>query len=230
MCGRYSLATFQDQLAAEFDLIDVERIEPRYNIAPTQTAPVVRVTGKEGNRLLGALRWGLVPFWAKDPAIGNRMINARSEGVESKPSFRAPFKRQRCLIPTTGFFEWKRLAGGTRSKPNKQPYCIRMDDERVFAFAGLWDRWKDPDGEVIETYTILTTEPNDSVRPLHNRMPVILAPDDYAQWLDPEIQNPDALLPLLKPYADEDLIAYPVSKQVNNPKNDTPACVEELDG
>ncbi|MCA9249939.1 MAG: SOS response-associated peptidase [Phycisphaerae bacterium] len=237
MCGRYTLATFEDQLAEEFELLKAEVIDQRYNIAPTQAAPVVRALAADdafagdgdrvgGNRRqLDLLRWGLVPSWAKDISIGNRMINARCEGIESKPSFRTPIRRKRCLVPCTGYYEWKKVEGGTPSKPKKQPYYIRRRDERVFALAGLWDRWGDPNGDVVETYSILTTSPNDLMKPLHHRMPVIVGADDYDLWLDPKVQDIEPLRRLFEPYPDDEFVAFPVSKQVNSPSNDSPECI-----
>ena len=226
MCGRYALATFREQLAEKFDLRETALIEPRFNIAPTQAVPVVRVIGSSSQRQLDSLRWGLIPHWAKDPSIGNRMINARSEGAETKPAFRTPLRRQRCLVPCTGFYEWKKLEGGTRSRPKKQPYYIRRRDERVFAFAGLWDRWRSSGGETIESFAILTTEPNECLRPLHNRMPVIIGPSDYELWLDGTVQDVAPLKQLFRPYASDELVAYAVGTQVNNPANDHPSCIE----
>ncbi len=226
MCGRYTLATIEEHLVQEFDVLQTDIIESRYNIAPTQSAPIVRMMDGDRRRQLDTMRWGLIPHWAKDSTIGNRMINARSESVDSKPSFRKPFRSQRCLIPCTGFYEWKKVEGGTPSRPKKQPYYIRRQDERVFAFAGLWDRWHGPEGEAIESYAILTTEPNDLLRPLHNRMPVIIAPNDYDLWLATNIQDVDSLKPLFQPYAGDEFAAYTVGTQVNNPANDHPSCMD----
>jgi len=220
VCGRYTLAAFEDQLREEFELIEAELRGQRYNIAPTQSAPVVRAMETGHGRRIDELRWGLIPHWAKDAGIGNRMINARSEGVESKPSFRGPLRRRRCLIPTTGFYEWKKVDGGTKSRPRKQPYYIHMLDNRVFAFAGLWDCWKSAEGEVVESYTILTTEPSDCVRSLHDRMPVIISRGDYALWLDPKVQEVEPLSRLLAPYRGDDLVAHAVGTQVNSPARD----------
>lgn len=166
------------------------------------------------------MHWGLIPSWAKDPSIGNRIINARSETVAEKPSFRAAFKRRRCLIPANGFYEWKKIG------KKKQPYYVRRKDGEPFAFAGLWEPWEGEDGTVIESCTILTTEPNADIRPLHNRMPVILDPSDYDQWLNPEVDELETLAPLMHPYPDGKLEAVPVSPLVNNPKNDDAQCIE----
>jgi len=228
MCGRYTLVADHERLAEEFELHEVESVRLRYNVAPTQMVPVIRSMGDDQRRELNELRWGLVPKWAKDPAIGNRMINARSEEAASKPSFRAPMRRQRCLVPSTGFFEWKLIGDENAPRPKKQPYYIRRRDERVFAFAGLWDRWKGPEGSTIESYAILTTEPNELMRPLHKRMPVIVRPDDYALWLDPKMQDVDRVQSVFRSYPSEELTAYPVSTRVNSPAHDDPACIQEM--
>jgi putative SOS response-associated peptidase YedK len=164
------------------------------------------------------MRWGLIPSWAKDPGIGTQLINARAETVATKPAFRAAFRERRCLILTDGFYEWQSQGG------RKRPWCIRMRDRRPFAFAGLWERWTDPEGRAIESCTIITTTPNDLVRRFHHRMPVILAPQAYDLWLDVGIREVDRLLPLLVSYPPDEMIAYPVSPLVNNPANDSPAC------
>jgi putative SOS response-associated peptidase YedK len=216
MCGRYTLSTPADVLAELFELEVVPALRPRYNIAPTQNAPIVRSKGE--SRKLDLLRWGLIPHWAKEKSMGNRMINARSETVADKPSFRSSFKRQRCLVPADGFYEWK-IDGSV-----KQPYHIRLKDGRPFAMAGLWSRWQDPEGEDILTYTILTTEPNPLLADIHNRMPVILPPDAYDIWLG-ESSRED-LQALLQSYPAADMEAGPVSRLVNNPTHDDPRCIE----
>jgi putative SOS response-associated peptidase YedK len=188
----------------------VRPLRPRYNIAPSQSALVVRLD-QEGRREGALLRWGLIPFWAKDEKIAYKTINARAETVASAPAFRAAYRRRRCIVPATGFYEWKRLQRG------KQPYRIRPADAPLFGFAGLWESWRAPTGEAIETYTILTTDANELMRELHNRMPVILAPADYGAWLDAD--HPDAQA-LLKPCPPERMTAYPVSARVNSPAND----------
>lgn len=223
MCGRFTLTSSPEVVADLFDLAEPPQLTPRYNIAPTQESPVVRVLKTEGRRELHLLRWGLIPQWARDPSIGNRMINARSESVAAKPAYRDAFRRQRCLVPGDGFFEWKRL--GKR----KQPHYIRMRDGQPFAFAGLWARWQGQEGEQIDSYTILTTEPNDLVRPIHDRMPVILARHNYEIWLDPKIQDVEQLKPLLRPSPSDDLIADPVDTLVNNPAFDDPRCIKPLE-
>ena len=220
MCGRYTLSTPAGRLAEEFQLDDVSvDLAPSYNVAPTQE--VAAVLEEEGKRRLEMLRWGLIPSWADDPEIGARMINARSETAAEKPSFRSAFRRRRCLIAADGFYEWKRENGG------KQPYYFHMQEGRPFAFAGLWESWRGG-REEIRSCTILTTEANDLVSEIHHRMPVILAPEDHGLWLDPDVREADPLLPLLTPYPDDVMEAYPVSRFVNRPANDDPRCVEPL--
>ena len=175
-----------------------------------------------GERRLELLRWGLIPAWADDPAIGSRMINARSETAAEKPSFRRAFKERRCLIAADGFYEWQKTNGG------KQPYHLRMRDGRPFAFAGLWESWKEDGEGEIRSCTILTTDANDLVGEVHHRMPVILPPEIYDLWLDPTVREAEQLLSLLIPYPPEDMEAYPVSRRVNNPSNNEPSCVESV--
>jgi putative SOS response-associated peptidase YedK len=220
MCGRYTLASPDDTIAEVFDLTTDPTLVPRYNIAPTQDVAVLRTPPAHDVREIEMLRWGLIPSWAKDPAIGNRMINARSETVDQKPSFKAAFRRRRCLVVADGFYEWQRLTHG------KQPHYIRLTDGEPFAFAGLWERWEGADGIVIETCTILTTAANELMAPLHDRMPVILERSHHDLWLDPEMGEARALKPLLEPYPSEKMTAHAVSKLVNNPGNDDPKCVQ----
>jgi putative SOS response-associated peptidase YedK len=222
MCGRFSQGTPSAILAELFQLAKIPSWAPRYNIAPTQLVPTVVVTLEDPTRHFRTLRWGLIPGWAKDPRMGSRMINAQAETASTKPSFRTAFRRRRCLVLADGFYEWQQL--GRR----KQPFHVRMRDRSPFAFAGLWEHWKGPDGDVIGSCTLLTTEPNDLIRSFHHRMPVILDPTDYDVWLDPGIQEPDRLQPLFRPYASEDLMAYPVTTLVNNPVNDIPECIAPL--
>lgn len=222
MCGRYTL-TRPGELLNELSVEPPsEGLEPRYNIAPTQNAPTVRTRRDDDSRELVQLRWGLVPFWAKDLAIGNRMINARSESVAEKPSFKSALRSRRCLVLTDGFYEWKKMPAG------KQPYHIHFPERRPFAVAGLWDRWKgDPSGP-IESFTILTTQANDTIAELHNRMPVILGPEAWDLWLDRGVEDSDRLCQLLVPYAGADLLLTPVNRRVNSPRNDGPECLEPL--
>ena len=225
MCGRYTLNTTGREIAVQFDLEVELDISPRFNIAPTQDSPVIRQPDMAAPREPALLRWGLVPFWADDTSIGNRMINARSETVPDKPAYRAAFKKRRCVVPASGFYEWKKTDDG------KQPHYIRRADEKLLGFAGLWERWTDDEtGEVVESYTILTGEPNDLVADVHDRMPVILQPEDYGFWLDPAMKDKEALHDLvLQTYPADPLETFPVSTHVNKPTNDDPSCIEPVD-
>jgi len=222
MCGRFTLFEADKVLSREFGVSGIPALPPRYNIAPSQNVATVRATLTARGREIALLRWGLIPSWSKDPAIGNRLINARAETASEKPSFRNAFRRHRCLIPTSGFYEWRRQERG------KQPYFIRMRDGRPFAFAGLWDRWENPDKGVIETCTILTTAANAVLAPIHDRMPVILPSTGYARWLDPSSQDPDSLAPLLVPSPPEEMLAFPVNARVNAPSVDDEKCIAPL--
>jgi len=231
MCGRFTLRAPASQIAEQFSLFDAPELRPRYNIAPTQPVPVVRLQPDgEGNdkpdgerrRELVHLHWGLIPHWADDPSIGNRMINARSETVAQKPAYKAAFRRRRCLVLADGFYEWRKTGRA------KQPYFIHLADDRPFAFAGLWESWEGADHSYIESCTLLTGEPNEVVRPIHDRMPVILAPDAYARWLDVSIQDPRQLEPLLAPYPAAEMRARQVSRHVNNPRNDDERCIATI--
>ena len=220
MCGRYLLNTDLNALQLRFKFVNTEvEITPRYNIAPSQPVAAVRA-GEGGARELTLLQWGLIPSWAKDPAIGSRMINARAETAAEKPSFRAAMKRRRCLIPASGFYEWARVGAA------KQPFFIRMKEGRPFALAGLWEQWCGEDGSELETCAILTTSPNEMTAKIHPRMPVIIAPGDYGRWMDPANEKPGTLEPLLRPYPAGEMEAHTVSRHVNNPRNDEPACIE----
>jgi putative SOS response-associated peptidase YedK len=221
MCGRFTLRAAPEQVAEHFDLPEAPALAPRYNIAPTQPVAAVRENPDSGKRELTFFNWGLIPSWADDPSIGSRMINARGETAADKPSFRAAFKYRRCIVPADGFYEWQKRNGG------KQPHLIGLADGGIFGFAGLWEHWE-RDGSVIESCTLLTTEPNDLLSSIHNRMPVILQPEDYAEWLAPDIQQADSLRHLLRPFPAEQMIAVPVSMAVNNPRNENPACVVPL--
>ena len=227
MCGRYTLRRIDLARAAMHATPDpgfgefTER--PRYNIAPSQPIPVVRVD-KEGGRRIGPVRWGLIPHWAKEPPKV-QPINARAETVATSGMFRQAFARRRCIIPADGFYEWKKVDAKT-----KQPMFVRFPDDRVFGFAGLWERWRPPgdaDVEPVDTCTILTTAPNELMAPIHNRMPVILKPEDYAAWLDRDT-DPRKATDLMKPYPDGELEAVPVDRIVNSPKNDVPECIQSL--
>lgn len=222
MCGRFTLAISAEGLRQTFPDLEVpDQIVPRYNIAPTQPIAVIPNDGK--NRLDFFL-WGLVPSWAKDPTIGSRMINARAETLLEKPAFRTAFRRRRCLIPATGFYEWQQKPGGK----SKIPMYIQLKSEAPFALAGLWELWNSPDGSMLLSCAIITTRPNELMEPIHNRMPVILPPQAHAQWLAPGEVNSAALQNLLEPYPAPEMIAHPVSTLVNNPANDSPACITLL--
>ncbi len=219
MCGRFTLSASATDLIQQFDLGDLTAWSPRYNIAPTQEVLTVVKMPETSERQARLLRWGLIPMWAEEPSVGSRMINARAETVATKPAFRRAFRERRCLILADGFYEWQRQNG------RKQPFYIRLHDGRPSAFAGLWERWVAPDGQPLDSCTIITTTSNELVGQIHNRMPVILAPEDYSLWLDPSVQDSERLQPLLRPYSSEEMTAYPVSTRVNNPSNDTPDCI-----
>ncbi|MGB3298458.1 MAG: SOS response-associated peptidase [Phormidesmis sp.] len=228
MCGRFTQtkggAKNGEAIAQTFGLKTAPDPQPRYNIAPTQ--PVSAIAQLASQREYRLFQWGLVPSWAKDPSIGSRMINARAETVAEKPSFRAAFKRRRCLILADGFYEWQRTS--SKKSQGKQPFYAQLNDHKLFGFAGLWETWQSGDGSYLETCTILTTEPNEQMQAIHNRMPVIIHPEDYDLWLDPELQDGRHLQPLLRPYESEAMQMYPVSKVVNNPQHETSDCIEPL--
>jgi putative SOS response-associated peptidase YedK len=226
MCGRYVLTTPGEVLAQIFDTAPppeeiLEAVVPRYNIAPTQQVPIVR-SAATGERELALAQWGLVPHWAKDSAIGNKLINARAETAAEKPSFRDAMKRRRCLIPADGFYEWQKLGKG------KQPWLLRMKDARPFAFAGLWSQWKTPQGGApLETCAILTTTPNELTATVHDRMPVILPETTWSRWLD-EAAPGAPFTDLLVSFPAEQMEALPVSKRVNSPANEGPDLIEPV--
>jgi putative SOS response-associated peptidase YedK len=224
MCGRFTLRAPASVVAEQFALFDLPPLRPRFNIAPSQSVPVVRLQPEVPNprRELVYVRWGLIPAWAKDPSVGNRMINARAETAAEKPAFRSALRRRRCLVAADGFYEWQ------RTERQKQPYFIRLRDDRPFAFAGLWESWQGPEGTPIQSCTLLTTAANDLMRPLHDRMPVILPPDAYQPWLDPALVRPEQLRPLLQPYPSEAMTACPVGTLVNSPTHDDLRCIEPL--
>ena len=219
MCGRFSLKTKAESLAEWFQVPVLPFIEPRYNIHPASQVLVVRQLPDLPARELVPLRWGLIPSWAKDAAAGDRLANARAESAASKASFRDSFRKRRCLVPADGFYEWKRVERG------KEPYYISLREGQPFAFAGLWDRWHIAGGQPIESCTILTTRPNDLLRPIHDRMPVIVDRANYAAWLDPQFHEPRTLEPILAPYPSEQMTAYQVTRRVNNPRYDGPECL-----
>ena len=272
MCGRFTLRTAASAIAEQFALLGVPEFAARFNVAPSQPVPVIRMrseapqgdggraadianrrknhTGRSSSvplavsRELVWLRWGLVPSWAKDPAIGNRLINARAESAAEKPAFRAAMRRRRCLVVADGFYEWQQSGGRAGTKGDspifagakigtvpragraKQPHFIRLHGDRPFAFAGLWEAWEGADHATLETCAILTTAANELVRPIHDRMPVILAASSYSAWLDPAIEDPRQLMPLLVPYPSHEMEAQPVGDFVNSPAHDSPRCVE----
>ncbi len=221
MCGRYTLIHSLPDIASILQVAVPPSLQtmPRYNVAPTQN--VVTVMHDEQNNHLELLRWGLIPSWARDESIGSRMINARAETLAEKPSFKRLLRTRRCLVVADGFYEW---AQAPNSK-TKTPMYITMKDQDLFTFAGLWDSWRDPDGQQLTTCTIITTEPNTVVAPIHNRMPAILTPDARKVWLDPAMQDDQDLLHLLAPYATDAMTARPVSRLVNDPKRDDAALI-----
>ena len=219
MCGRYRLSRRKQLIEEHFDSVsDEPDWSVRYNIAPTQPVAVIRQHPKEPVRELSLVRWGLIPSWAKDPSGAARMINARSETADSKPAFRDALKSRRCMIPADGFYEWMRAG------KMKQPYCFEVNEGELFAFAGIWDRWKGPSGDMIETCSILTTTPNAVTSPVHDRMPVILDPDSYDLWLDPGMTNVAAASDLLKPFDARLMRCFPVSNRINRVANDDEEC------
>ncbi len=218
MCGRYTLAADPQAIADQFGIEPPARFAPRYSIAPTQ--PVLIVQEADERRVAHLVRWGLIPSWAKDAKIGNRLINARAETVAEKPAFRAALRRRRCLVPASGYYEW---AAGPRGK---QPWYVHAADGNCLALAGIWEHWEH-DGAVIESCAIITCAANARLATVHDRMPVVIARPDYARWLAPERAGP-APLELLRPAADDAFALYPVSTRVNSPRHDAPDCIEPL--
>ena len=235
MCGRYVSRSEKQRIAETFHAQIIPQdydpdFVPDYNVAPTTLQPVIRLNSETRQRELTRLRWGLIPFWAKDLKSASKLaystINARAETVATSPTFREAFKRRRCLIPVDAFYEWQKI-----NTKNKQPYAIALKDDSIFAFAGLWDRWKDKlTGQTLETYTIITTDPNELMEPFHDRMPAILPPQEYSRWLDPtDDQNPNQLpLDLLRPYPADKMKSWKVGKKVGNTRNNSPALLEPL--
>ncbi len=229
MCGRYTLT---DPVAAVEDLFGLNPPEdadtqtaggiwsPRFNIAPTQDVLIARVDTAEGKLEVGPAKWGLIPHWAKDQREGARMINARSETVAAKPAFRTSYRTRRCLVPADGFYEWLK-----KGPKDKQPHYIKMKDGSAYAYAGLWTKWRSPEGETVRSCTVLTTKPNELVAEVHDRMPVILSAGDYSAWLDPAVTDGDAVAHLLKPYPKEFMESYRVSRRVSKFQNDDPECI-----
>jgi len=222
MCGRYELHSHPAAIALAFGLAHLPDVHARYNIAPMTDVGIVR-TNAEGTREFVRVRWGLVPRWAKDTAIGNKMINARGETIAEKPSFRMAYRRHRCLLPADGFYEWAAVKTGDSSR--KQPLHIGMKDASLFAFGGLYERWLSPEGEVLDTCTIVTTTANELLKSVHERMPMIVAPADYARWLDPANGE---VADLIAPYPSAAMTYYPVSTRVNNVRNEDAALIESV--
>jgi putative SOS response-associated peptidase YedK len=224
MCGRFVLFSTGKDISRHFELVEDPLFPPRFNIAPNQKIETVRVPQGTGHRRIATARWGLIPNWAKDKSIGWKLINARSETVFDKPAFRNSIRKRRCLIPSNGFYEWKRNHGA-----KTRPYFFSMADGSLFAFAGLWDSWKDDSGETIETCSIITTAANSLVAPVHERMPVILKRDNYDLWLDNAITDLERLSWVMVPYASELMKLYPVASKVNKASYDGPDCIEAVD-
>jgi len=222
MCGRFTLTVSPDTLSSLFKADWSSPFKPRYNISPTQQVPVVRISPTDNILHIDLLKWGLIPSWAKDTAIGNHMINARSETVDQKPSFRNALKHRRCIIPANGFYEWQAVEG------KKHPFYIRLKDNSLMMFAGIWDHWKNPEGSVIESFSILTTSSNELIKQLHDRMPVILDPKEKDLWLDPMVADSEQLKSLFIPYPSGHMEMYQVNDHVNSPRNDNPECLTRL--
>jgi putative SOS response-associated peptidase YedK len=226
MCGRARLSSDVSEIKVAFR-IPPERPTPNFaaswNVAPTDPLPVVRYDAKDRQRSLEVMRWGLVPFWAKDIKVGFANINAKAEGIENKPAFREAFQRRRCLVPVDNFYEWKKVGGG------KQPYAIGLKGGGVMALAGLWETWRAPSsGERVRSFAIVTTVPNELCSALHNRMPVVLAPETWPAWIGEELADEPRLKSLLAPYPSDDMICWPVSPRVGNVKNNDPDLVEPI--
>jgi len=216
MCGRFTI-TKPEAIKVEFNLREEIDYPPRFNIAPSQTIPIIK-QDKHGFYRAALVRWGLIPFWAKDEKIGYKMINARAETLAEKPAFREAYKKRRCLIPADGFFEWQRTDG------SKQPYYIRLKNRGLFTFAGLWEEWKNPDGVVVESTTIITTTSNGIIAKLHDRMPLIVPPSRRGTWLNP-VADPIHDLNFVQPFDPFKIVAHPVSRMVNDAKHDAPGCI-----
>jgi putative SOS response-associated peptidase YedK len=234
MCGRFARRSTQEVLADWFgvELEDMPWFAPSYNVAPQSMQPVVRLNRDSGDREFALLRWGLVPFWAKDARFGYSTINARAEEAATKPAYREALKKRRCLVPADAFYEWQRI-----DKKTKHPFAFALKSGEPYAFAGLWERWQPKEGEPLETFTILTTDPNELMEPIHNRMPVILAAGDYPRWLDTGGPNSGGLnsgggaqppVDLLRAFPAEKMVAWPVSDRVGNVRNNNPRLLDAL--
>ena len=227
MCGRARLSSDVSEIKLVFSIPPdrpTPNIAPSWNVAPTDPLPVVRYDTRASERSLDVMRWGLVPFWAKDIKVGFANINAKAEGIEGKPAFREAFQRRRCLVPVDNFYEWKKTATG------KQPYAIALADRQLMALAGLWETWRSPVGERIRSFAIITTTPNELCAELHNRMPVVLKPEGWPAWLGEEHADAPHLKALLTPYPSEEMVAWPVSPRVGNVKNNDPSLIEPIAG
>jgi putative SOS response-associated peptidase YedK len=226
MCGRVKLEGDFSQLKATFNIPDdypAPNYAPSWNVAPTDKLPIVRYNTKEGHRTLDLMRWGLVPYWAKDLKIGFSTINAMAETVDTKPVFREAFARRRCLVPIEAFYEWKKLG-----PKEKQPYALALAGGGFMTLAGLWENWKSPGGEWVRSFTIITTTPNELCGQIHDRMPVILPPTAWSTWLDEEVAEPEQLKALLAPYPADDMTMWPVSTRVGNVRNNDPSLIEPI--
>jgi putative SOS response-associated peptidase YedK len=223
VCGRYVRKSTRREIARWFEAEDAAEWGASYNVAPQTFQPVVRLNRDTGQREIALLRWGLVPYWAKDAKIGLSTINAKAETVATAPAFRDAFKHRRCLVPADAFYEWQRI-----DKKTKHPFAFAMKSGEPYAMAGLWERWQSKEGEALETFTILTTDPNKLMEPVHNRMPVILEPRDYARWLDPgDPARPP--VDLLRPFSAEEMVAWPVSDRVGNVRNNDPQLLDKAE-
>jgi putative SOS response-associated peptidase YedK len=220
MCGRFTLHLPPEMIAEIFGVLLVSDVKPRFNVAPSQSHPVVRQTA-EGRQLV-PMKWGLIPHWAQDSRLGYSMINARAETIDTKPSFRGSFRTRRCLVPADGLFEWLRYEGKT-----KQPFYVTIRSGGMMPFAGLWDRWQNPEGESVETFTIITCASNELISQLHDRMPVIIDRKDFSTWLDPAAP-PEMVKELLHPYPSEQMTLWKVGKLVNNPRIDLEECIKKI--
>jgi putative SOS response-associated peptidase YedK len=229
MCGRFARRSTQQVLADWFgvELEDMPWFAPSYNVAPQSVQPVVRLSRDSGNREFALMRWGLVPFWAKDAKFGYSTINARAEEAAAKPAYREALKKRRCLAPADAFYEWQRGDNDKKGKKTKRPFAIALKSGEPYALAGLWEHWQPKEGAALETFTILTTDPNALMEPIHNRMPVILEPRDYSRWLDPgDPARPP--VDLLRPFPAEKMVAWPVSDRVGNVRNNDPQLLEQF--
>jgi putative SOS response-associated peptidase YedK len=222
MCGRARLSSDVSEIKLVFSIPPGQptpNFAASWNVAPTDSLPIVRWDARSGERGLDLMRWGLVPYWAKEIKVGFANINARAEGIDTRPAFREAFQRRRCLVPLDSFYEWKKLG------PDRQPYAVALSDRRLMAMAGLWESWRSPDGERLRSFAIVTTRANELLAPLHDRMPVILDPACWPLWLGEAPGDPDRLKALLAPYPPQDMIAWPVDKRVGNVKNNDPSLI-----